>query len=337
MLLLCNYYVTYRCNAYCEFCHFGVHENFNHTPFAKLEDFKSNVSQLKKLGVKFIDLTGGEPLLNKEIHDMAKFAYDLGMQTSITTNTLLYPKIAENLAGNINLLHFSLDSPNEAEHNKIRKIDCYKSVFKSIEIAKSLGEFPDIIFTVTNDTYKKLPQMHEIAVKHGLVLLINPVFSYFGNPGLSLEAIDFIEEFIDGKINIYMNRGFLKLRRDGGNNVKNPLCKAVTRVIVISPSNEIILPCFHFGKETIPIDRPIKDIRKSEKIKFYKKNEGRFDFCQGCTVNCYFEPSFAFPSNVYSLLSLDSKIKYSYNELIKQKIQKKFIFRKKVLNDETIF
>jgi MoaA/NifB/PqqE/SkfB family radical SAM enzyme len=327
MLLLCNYYVTYRCNAYCEFCHFGIHENFTNTPFAKLEDFKSNVSQLAKLGVKFIDLTGGEPLLNKDIPHMAKFAHELGLQTSITTNTLLYPKFAENLAGNVNLLHFSLDSPGEEEHNKIRKVDCYKSIFKSIEIAKSLGEFPDIIFTVTNDTYTKLPQMHEIAAKHGLVLLVNPVFSYFGNPGLSLEAIDFIEEYIEGKINIYMNRGFLKLRRDGGNDIKKPLCKAVSRVVVISPTNEIILPCFHFSSEKIPIDKPIAEIRKSERVKYFKKNEGRFDFCQGCTVNCYFEPSFAFPSNLNSILSLDSKLKYSYNKLIKQKLQKKLISR----------
>lgn len=323
MLLLCNYYLTYRCNAYCEFCHFGIHENFIKSPFAKLEDFKSNVSQLSDLGVKFIDLTGGEPLLNKDIHHMAEFARNLGMQTSITTNTLLYPKFAESLAGNVNLLHFSLDSPDEEEHNKIRKVDCYKSVFKSIEIAKTLGELPDIIFTVTNDTYKKLPRMYEIASNFGLVLLVNPVFSYFGNPGLSLEAVGYIEEFVEGKLNIYMNRGFLKLRKDGGNDVKNPSCKAVTRVIVISPNNEIILPCFHFGKETIPINRSIKEIRKSEKIKYYKQNEGKFDFCQGCTVNCYFEPSFAFPSNIYSLLSLDSKIKYSFNKLVKQKIQKK--------------
>jgi MoaA/NifB/PqqE/SkfB family radical SAM enzyme len=175
MLLLCNYYVTYRCNAFCEFCHFGDHTNFNDTPYAELNDFKSNVEQLSKLGVKFIDLTGGEPLLHKDIHLMAEFAHNLKMQTSITTNTLLYPKFAEKLAGKINLLHFSLDSPDEEEHNRIRKVDCFKSIFKSIEIAKSFGEFPDILFTVTNETYKKLPRMHELAAKHDLVLLVNPV------------------------------------------------------------------------------------------------------------------------------------------------------------------
>ena len=325
MLLLCNYYVTYRCNAFCEFCHFGVHENFSNTPYAKLDDFKSNVSQLAELGVKFIDLTGGEPLLHKDIDLMAEFAHELGMQTSITSNALLYPKFAEKLAGKINLLHFSLDSPDEEEHNKIRKVNCYNHVFKSIEIAKSLGEFPDILFTVTNETYKKLPRMHEIASKLDLVLIVNPVFSYFGNPGLSDEAMDFIQEYSEGKLNIYMNDAYLKLRRNGGNDISKPLCKAVSRVIVISPYNEIILPCYHFGNERVPIDRPIKEIRESEKLKYFKKMEGRFDFCQGCTVNCYFEPSFAFPTNSYAFASLPSKLKYSYNKLVKQKIKKKFL------------
>ncbi len=322
MLLLCNYYLTYRCNAYCEFCHFGFHENFKDTPYAKLEDFKTNVKQLAKLGVKFIDLTGGEPLLHKEIDVMAAYAKSLKMQTSITTNGLLYPKFAERLAGNINLLHFSLDSPDEEEHNKIRKVNCYNTVLKSIDIAKSLGEFPDILFTVTNDTYKKLPRMHEIAVKNDLVLMVNPVFSYFGNPGLNNEALNFIEEYVEGKSDIYLNNAFIKLRRNGGNKIDDPSCKAVSRVVVISPSNEIILPCYHFGNESIKIDRPIKEIRESEKIKHYKKMEGRFDFCEGCTVNCYFEPSFAFPTNLYSIMSLPSKFKYSYQKLVKQKIKK---------------
>ncbi|MGE5399388.1 MAG: radical SAM protein [Ignavibacteriales bacterium] len=324
MLLLCNYYVTYRCNAFCEFCHFADHGKFKTYPDTVLDDFKSNVTQLAQLGVKFIDLTGGEPLLNKNIAEMAKFTHDLKMQTSITSNALLYPKFADRLAGNVNLLHFSLDSPDEEEHNRIRKVNCYKSVFNSIDIAKSLGEFPDILFTVTNETYKKLPAIYEIAQKHDLVLIVNPVFSYFGNPGLSDEAMDYIEDFTSGKNDIYLNRAFLKLRRNGGNDIKHPSCKAVSRVIVISPKNEIILPCYHFASRTVPIDRPIAELRKSEELKYFMEMEGKFEFCQGCTVNCYFEPSFAFPTNLYAFSSLSSKFRYSFNKLVKQKIKKKF-------------
>ncbi|NWF49612.1 MAG: radical SAM protein [Ignavibacteriaceae bacterium] len=324
MLLLCNYYLTYKCNAYCEFCHFGMHDFYKETPFAQLSHFKENVDQMADLGVKFIDLTGGEPLLHKEIHLMAEYARGKKMQTSITTNGLLYHRFAEKLAGKINLLHFSLDSPDEEEHNKIRKVNCYKSVLKSIEIAKSLGEFPDILFTVTNETYHKLPLMHEIANRYELVLLVNPVFSYFGNPGLSEEAVDYIDQYTDGKIDVYLNKGFLKLRRNGGNDINNPKCKAVSRVIVISPYNEIILPCYHFGNEKIKIDGKLKELRQSERVSYFMKMEGKFDFCQGCTVNCYFEPSFAFPTNLYGIASLTSKFKYGYNKLVKQKLIRTF-------------
>jgi MoaA/NifB/PqqE/SkfB family radical SAM enzyme len=315
--------VTFRCNAYCEFCDFADHGKFKDTDHAKLEDFMSNVSQLAKMGVKFIDLTGGEPLLNKHIVEMTSFAKELKMQTSITTNSLLYKNFAEGLVGKVDLFHFSLDSPDEEEHNRIRKVNCYSSVLQSLDMAKSLGEYPDILFTVTDQTYKKLPRMHEIAAERDLVLLVNPVFSYFGNPGLSDKAMDFIEEYVDGKLDIYINPSFLKLRRNGGNDINDPLCKAVSRVIVISPQNEIILPCYHFGEEKIKIDRPISELQKTDKYIYYKKNEGRLDFCKGCTVNCYFEPSFAFPTNLYGLASVSSKFKYGYNKLVKQKIKKK--------------
>ncbi len=323
MLLLCNYYVTYRCNSFCSFCEFASHGKYKNTPFANLEDFIRNTNEMKKLGVKFIDLTGGEPLLNPHIVEMTEHARSLNMQTSITTNTLLYPKYAERLAGKVNLLHFSLDSPDEEEHNAIRGIDSYNSVFQSIELAKSLGEFPDILFTVTNETYKKLPKMYEIALKYDLVLLVNPVFSYFGNPGLNSEALDFIEEFVKGKGNAYLNKAFIDLRRDGGNHIDKPKCKAVSRVLVISPMNEVVLPCYHFMQKAIPITSTISNLMKNEEYKFFKKREGRFDFCEGCTVNCYFEPSFAFPTDKYALSALPSKFKYGYQKLIKQKIKKK--------------
>lgn len=323
MLLLCNYYLTYKCNASCSFCGFANHETFAESENADIENVKSNLQQLAKLGVKFVDFTGGEPLLYKNIVDAVNYAHQLNYQTSITTNTLLYSKYAEKLAGKINLLHFSLDSPDKEEHDSIRGVKCYDKVFESIKIAKSLNEFPDILFTVTNDTYQKLPRMHRLAADNGLVLIVNPVFSYFGNPGLSLEAVTYIEDYIKGKNDVYINAAFLTLRKNGGNRTEKPHCKAVSRVIVISPDNKILLPCYHLANESIAIDKPIKEIRNSEKIKLYKKMEGRFDFCEGCTINCYFEPSFAFPVNYYSIVSLSSKFKYSYQKLVKQKIEKR--------------
>ncbi len=59
---LCNYYVTLRCNAKCTFCNIWQEENKTRQEHS-LEDVKNNLIALKKLGVKAIDFTGGEPLL----------------------------------------------------------------------------------------------------------------------------------------------------------------------------------------------------------------------------------------------------------------------------------
>ncbi|MCX8011223.1 MAG: radical SAM protein, partial [Ignavibacteria bacterium] len=323
-------YLTYRCNADCYFCHFGFSTELNRSPFADVNEVFSNLEEIRKLGVKYIDFTGGEPLLHSKIPQILTRAKELKFQTSITTNCLLYPRYAEKIAGKVDLLHFSLDSPDEEEHNRIRKSDCFKSVIESIRIAKSLGEFPDILFTATNQNYEKIPAMYDLALKHQLVLIINPVFSYFGNEGLSIKALDFIEEFISGKRDLYINPSFIKLRRDGGNDIQNPKCKAVSRVIVITPENEIILPCYHLGIKKIKIDRTLREIWQSDEVRYYEQMQGRFDFCNGCTINCYFEPSFALPTNLYSILSIKSKINYGYSKLIKQKFYKlkhRFLFK----------
>ena len=70
---------------------------------------------------------------------------NLGFITTVTTNSLLYPKKAKPLAGLIDMLHFSLDSFDQEQHDTMRGVACYESVLSSIDIALELGERPDIL------------------------------------------------------------------------------------------------------------------------------------------------------------------------------------------------
>lgn len=319
--ILCNYYLTYRCNAYCDFCHFGDHELFKNSRHADTERVLANLDALKKLGVKFIDFTGGEPLLHRDVAKIVEKASRLGMKTSITTNGLLYPKYAEALRGNVDLLHFSLDSADKHEHDTLRGVPCYDAVMESIRIAKGLGEHPDLLFTVTNENYMQLPAVQEIAVENNLLLLLNPIFSYFREEGLSLEVLDYIEAFAK-QPHVYLNPSFVTLRRMGGNDPEDPLCKAVSRVIVISPEDEILLPCYHLHNEKVAIDGDLLQAAQSPRVQWHAEQEGRHSFCKGCTINCYFEPSFAFPTNKLSIATVPSKIKYGYHKYVKQSFGK---------------
>ncbi|MFC1492522.1 radical SAM protein [candidate division KSB1 bacterium] len=319
--ILCNYYVTYRCNAGCEFCDFRHHDKFRSSPHAGLEDVLDNLAQLKKTGIRIVDFTGGEPLLNPDLPEMLAAAKSMGMMTSVTTNCLLYPKKAGELKGKVDLLHFSLDSIIPDKHNRIREADCYNHVMFSIEKALSLGERPDILFTVTEHNYHEIEDLYALTSKLKLILILNPVFSHHRNEVISEDALTTIEE-LSKLPYIYLSRGFLRIRRQGGNNINDPVCKAVSRVIVISPDNKLILPCYHRAESAIPIKGDLKAAMAADKYKYYLKNEGRFRFCRGCTINCYLEPSFALSLNKYMFDGIPGKIKYIKTKFFYQRFTK---------------
>ncbi|MDQ3072360.1 MAG: radical SAM protein [Bacteroidota bacterium] len=307
--ILCNYYLTYRCNASCSFCDIWERPS----PYVTIGNVTQNLRDLKKLGVKVIDFTGGEPLLHRQLPQFLELAKKMGFITTVTTNTLLYPKYAEKLKGKIDMLHFSLDSPDADEHNESRGVNCFDHLIRSIEIAKKLGERPDILYTVHKGNADKIGAVYEdICKPNGLILILNPIFSYNEvGSDLSSDSLKAIRAW-GRKPNIYINNAFLTLREDGGNQVAKPVCKAASTTIVISPENKMIMPCYHLEKEAMPIEDNLYDLRKTPEVQALISLEGKYKECQGCTVNCYFQPSFAVEVNKYFFQALPSTLKYAW-------------------------
>ncbi|MES2389713.1 MAG: radical SAM protein [Bacteroidota bacterium] len=308
--VLCNYYVTYRCNATCSFCDIWEKPS----PYVTLENAAENLKALKALGVKVIDFTGGEPLLHREMDKLLALAKSMGFITTLTTNTLLYPKRAQSLRGLVDMLHFSLDSPIEAEHNKSRGVNCFGSFTESIKVAKSLGERPDIIFTVFSHNLHQIDQVwREICLPNNLVLILNPAFDYGDiktGEGLNAAALQSLNAWA-GKKNVYLNQAFISLRQDGGNHIAKPICKAASSTIVISPENKLVLPCYHLGLQDFEIKGDLYNLWKSEPVQKLVSLEGKYEQCEGCVINCYMQPSFAVEMNKYWWQALPSTIKYN--------------------------
>lgn len=308
--VLCNYYVTYRCNAKCSFCDIWEKPS----PYIRVEDVEQNLRDLKRLGVQVVDFTGGEPLLHREIDVFLKMAHDMGFITTLTTNGLLYPKLAERLRGHIDMLHFSLDSAHKEEHDTGRGVACYDFVMESLKVAKRLGERPDILFTVFKHNLDQLEQVYqEIILPNKLVLILNPAFEYNAvetGERLTEEELDYLSAFGKRKY-VYLNEAFIELRRDGGNNIEKPVCKAASTTLVISPSNELVLPCYHLGVDKFLVNGNLYQLYKSKEVEAIKRQEGKLAACEGCTINCYMQPSFAVEVNKYFWKALPSTLKYN--------------------------
>lgn len=316
--ILCNYYTTYRCNARCGFCDIWEQPS----PLISVDDARRNLADLRRLGVRVVDFTGGEPLLHPHLPELLRIARDFGLRTSVTTNGLLYPKRALALAGKVDLLHFSIDSADGEAHDHSRGVKCFDSLMESIRIALDIGERPDMLFTVTNDNVDQLDRIYEeISFPNKLMLIVNPLFEY-NQLGASLasDVLDRMERFAKLPYT-YLNPAFLTLRRAGGNDPDDPVCRAVSTTVVISPFNELVLPCYHYGLDKLPIEGRLFDLWNSEIVDEHRQMEGRHEVCRGCTINCYFEPSFATaPRERYFWESLPSKMNYAWTKLVLQRI-----------------
>ncbi len=320
--VLCNYYVTYRCNARCGFCDIWEQPS----PMISLEDAARNLDDLRKVGVGIIDFTGGEPLLHPDLDRLLGMAKERGFLTTVTSNGLLYPKRARALAGKVDLLHFSIDSSDPGEHNRSRGVRCFDKLLESVEVAVSLGETPDLLMTVTNDNYHHIGRVYEeLALPNRLVLILNPLFEYNSLGGeLSAEVMSLMRDY-GRRPYTYLNPAFLTLRHRGGNDPSDPDCRAVSSTVVISPFNELVLPCYHYGLERIPIDGKLHDLWQSDTVDEHRRLEGRHKVCAGCTINCYFEPSFArSPGSRYFWESLPSKIGYGWTKFVVQRMRSRF-------------
>jgi MoaA/NifB/PqqE/SkfB family radical SAM enzyme len=290
MPFIANYYLTLRCNALCDFCNIPHTNNHAPPPEPTLEQIESNLEGLKRLGVRVVDFTGGEPLLYRELPEALGIAKRLGLMTSVTSNGMLYPKYADALKGKINALLFSIDAPDRDTHDKVRGVKSWDSAVEAVRIAKALNETVFISHVVTNEAMPYVEDMIRFARSLGTIIYLNPCFSFFGNEGLSPDNARLLQRHFL-KPGVIIDRAQLRLISSGGNHVADPVCRAVSSTVVISPDNKILLPCYHFKNDAVPIDGPLDEVWHSSRVQRARALEGRHEFCEGCTVYCYMRGS----------------------------------------------
>jgi len=292
--LVANYYLTYRCNARCHFCDIWSLEPGQEADLATVHQ---NLESLKRLGVKYVDFTGGEPLLRADIGEIYQAAKRLGFWTSITTNTILYPRKAKEIQGKVDFLNFSLDGPDADTHDQSRGVRIFDTLVESVTIARELGEYPVLNHTVTAQNYHRIGEVAALGERLDVRVWLNPAFTAHNNynhkKNPTPDMVAAIRASARKYSNIGYNRAALTFIEAGGNDIQKPRCKAVDAVIAISPDNQLLLPCYHFAQAGIPIEGRLDELyRTSKTVESYRRSQGKLSVCEGCTVWCYLIPSF---------------------------------------------
>lgn len=138
--------VTDRCNFRCSYCmpEEGV-------PLKRHEDILtfSEITEIVKTGVRLgitkIRLTGGEPLVRKNIPELVKMISGIpGIdEIAMTTNGVFLPKYAAQLkAAGLNRVNISLDTLDPEKFRKITRLGDVNDVLKGIDAAIGAGLLP---------------------------------------------------------------------------------------------------------------------------------------------------------------------------------------------------
>jgi MoaA/NifB/PqqE/SkfB family radical SAM enzyme len=173
--LFASYNVTGRCNMRCVFCEWWKTTK----PELPTKEAVAAIDAVCSLGVPFFDLSGGEPLLRKDITTLAKRAASHGCLVSMNTNaTLLDESRASEVADVFDLVVVSLDGPKEV-HDRIRGVaGTYDKAVKAIDLLKARGARVGVNSVVTPWNITILPRFIEELRSEVDFIQVQPIHPY---------------------------------------------------------------------------------------------------------------------------------------------------------------
>ncbi len=136
--------VTDRCDFRCTYCMDGDMEFLPKKDVLSLEELDRLCNTFIDLGVKKIRITGGEPLVRKNIMQLfsnlgKKIGYELE-ELTLTTNASQLDRYAINLFNSgVRRINVSLDSLDKNKFKRITRAGDFDKVIKGIMAAKNTG------------------------------------------------------------------------------------------------------------------------------------------------------------------------------------------------------
>ncbi len=202
--------LTNRCNLYCKHCYSSANQDTSGE--LSLREIKEVALQLVAENVRFVILSGGEPLLREDIWDIAAVLRDLGMKTYLSTNGLLIDGgNVERIRRSFDYVGVSIDGTPEV-HDRFRgRKHAFEASLNAVNLCTREGIRVGLRFTLALQTIESLPFIFDLAEELGVskVYISHLVYAGRGSRLRDVERRAYREavEFIVEKAFSYHERG----------------------------------------------------------------------------------------------------------------------------------
>ena len=273
--------ITNRCNENCIYCH---HDGMVSSKDEMTPDEIYKICKIaKKIGVRKIRLSGGDPLVRKDIVEIVEKIASLDFKDiSLTTNGVLLEKYAKDLKdAGLDRINVSLDTLNPDTYKFVTKMDYLNEVKTGILNAVEVGLYPvKINMVIMKDiNQNEVKDMFEFCRENNMVLQLieliesencdedkfNAEYHY---PLDSIEnklsdMADDVRErkFMQGRKKYYINDGEIEIVRPVDN---SKFCANCSR-LRITPDGKI-KPCLLRNDNLVELISHIRNGESEEKL-----------------------------------------------------------------------
>jgi len=181
--------LTWRCNERCVHCYLD-HDDAGELTFDEIDDL---LEQLAQAGVLFLTLSGGEPLLRKDLFAIIRRARALSFNVKLKTNAILIkePQVALIRGLGVDTVQISVYSHRPETHDAITKVP--GSLARTIAAIRFLRA-QELKVTVANVLMRQnrfdYPAVKKLAEELGATFTIDPTITPHINGDRSLLALN---------------------------------------------------------------------------------------------------------------------------------------------------
>jgi len=198
--------MTRRCNLKCVHCYAHAKDQVFKNELST-EEGKKLIDDLAQFGVPVILFSGGEPVMHKDLPELAEYAVSKGMRAVISTNGTLITKEKAKILKKIGLSYVgvSLDGMEEV-HDKFRGMKgAFKAALEGIKNSQDAGIKVGLRFTINRFNAGEIPAVFDLLEKQNIPRICFYHLVYAGR-GSELVKDDLSHEETRKVVDLIMDR-----------------------------------------------------------------------------------------------------------------------------------